>query len=196
MAVLLVSAAAPLRAADYVIDPDHSTVMFRVRHLVGHVMGQFNKFEGTFSYEKGKPASWKTQASIDAASIDTKVEKRDGHLRSPDFFDVEKHPKITFVSTKISDMKGSRAKLWGKLTILETTKTIPLDLEINGVTKDKYGREHAGFTATGKIDRKDFGLTWNSAVEAGGVLVGDEVKMTLEIEGLLQEKSETKGDKK
>ena len=182
----LMLAASAAQAANYKIDPDHSSVMFRVRHLVGHVTGQFDKFEGTFAYEKGKPQVWKASATIDASSVDTKTKERDKHLRSEDFFDVEKHPSITFVSTKVSNATGEHAKLLGKLTILETTKTVALDLEIGGTQKDGNGLEHAAFTAKTRINRKDFGLTWNDTIETGGVLVGDDVDITLEIEGVLQ----------
>lgn len=182
----LMLAASAAQAANYKIDPDHSSVMFRVRHLVGHVTGQFDKFEGTFAYEKGKPQVWKASATIDASSVDTKTKERDKHLRSEDFFDVEKHPSITFVSTKVSNAAGEHAKLLGKLTILETTKTVALDLEIGGTQKDGNGLEHAAFTAKTRINRKDFGLTWNDTIETGGVLVGDDVDITLEIEGVLQ----------
>jgi polyisoprenoid-binding protein YceI len=180
----LAAAAVPARAANYKIDPDHSAVSFRVRHLVGHVTGQFDKFAGTFSYEKGKPGVWKASATIDAASIDTKVAARDKHLRSDDFFDVESHPTLTFVSTKATALKGGRAKLLGKLTILDTTKTVALDLEIGGVEKGQDGKERAAFTGKTRLNRKDFGLTWNDTVESGGVLVGDDVEVTLEIEGI------------
>jgi polyisoprenoid-binding protein YceI len=186
LAVCVVLAAGPAQAATYKIDPEHSSVMFRVRHLVGHVTGQFTKFEGTFDYDAKDSKKWKTQATIDAASVDTKTAARDKHLRSEDFFNVEKYPKLTFVSTKVTGLKGNRAKLLGKLTILDTTKPIALDLEIGGVAKDASGQERAAFTATGRINRKDFGLTWNDTVETGGVLVGDDVDMTIEVEGLRQ----------
>lgn len=182
----LILFAVPLRAATYKIDPEHSSVSFRVRHLVGHVTGQFDKFEGSFDYEPAKPAAWKAQAVIDAASIDTKTAARDKHLRSSDFFDVEKFPKLTFVSIKVTGLKGGHAKLLGKLTILETTKPIALDLEIGGLAKGQSGEERAAFSAKGRINRKDFGLTWNDTVETGGVLVGDDVDIAIEVEGVRQ----------
>lgn len=171
-------------SAEYRIDPDHSAVMFRVRHLVGHVTGSFDKFSGSFVYDPKKPEVWKTSATIDAASINTKVEQRDKHLRSEDFFDAQKYPLLRFVSTQISNVKGDHAKLQGKLTILDTTKTVTFNLEIGGVQKGSDGREHAAFTATTRLNRKDFGLTWNDTIETGGVLVGDTVDVTLEIEGI------------
>jgi polyisoprenoid-binding protein YceI len=178
--------AAQARAATYSIDPDHTSVMFTVRHLVGHVTGQFDKFSGSFDYEPGKPQLWKASATIEASSVDTRVTARDKHLRSGDFFDVGKYPALSFVSTKVSAVKGDHAKLLGKLTILDTTKPIALDLEIGGLQKDANGIEHAAFTAKGRINRKDFGLTWNDTIETGGVLVGDDVDITIEVEGLRQ----------
>lgn len=184
LALILTCLAVPAHAAKYVIDPDHSSVSFRVRHLVGHVTGAFDRFHGDFTYEPGHPKVWKASATIEAASVDTKVEARDKHLRSEDFFDVETHPTLTFVSTKVTPAKGGAAKLIGKLTILETTKTVALDLELGGVQKGSDGKEHAAFTATTRLNRKDFGLTWNDTIETGGVLVGDDVDVTLEIEGI------------
>lgn len=181
--------AAAAQAGTYKIDPEHSTVMFRVRHLVGHVNGQFDNFSGEFTYDKANPKVWKASATIDATSVDTKVAPRDKHLRSEDFFDVEKYPTLKFVSTKIENVKGDHAKLFGKLTILDVTKTIVLNIEIGGVQKAGDGKEHAGFTATTRINRKDYGLTWNDTIETGGVLVGDDVDITLEIEGILQDKN-------
>jgi polyisoprenoid-binding protein YceI len=183
-ALVLACVASQAQAATYRIDPDHSTVMFRVRHLVGHVTGAFDKFQGEFSYEPNNPKVWKASATIDAASVDTKVAARDKHLRSDDFFGVEDHPSLSFISTKTTQVKGDHAKLFGKLTIRDTTKTVVLDLEIGGVQKGSDGKEHAAFTATTRFNRKDFGLTWNDTIETGGVLVGDDVDVTLEIEGI------------
>ncbi len=170
-------------AATYVIDPDHSSVEFRVRHLVSHVRGSFNTLQGTFDYEPSRPETWKAEAVIRAASIDTRVEKRDNHLRSKNFFEVETYPAITFTSTKVTDVTPTSAKLQGDLTIHGVQKPVVLDLAIHGIGKDPKGNVRAGFTATAKIDRKDFGLTWNKAIEAGQLLVGDEVEITIEVEG-------------
>lgn len=183
-AAVLAGLAASAQAAAYRIDPDHSTVQFRVRHLVGHVTGTFDKFQGEFAYDPADSKAWKASATIEAASVDTKVAQRDKHLRSEDFFDVENHPALSFVSTKVTGVKGGHATLLGKLTILETTKSVALDLEIGGVQKGSDGREHAAFTAQTRLNRKDFGLTWNDTIETGGVLVGDDVDVTLEIEGI------------
>ena len=172
-------------AAVYKVDPDHTTVSFKVRHLFSKVQGLFNKFEGTVDYEPGKPETWKTNGTIEAASINTNVPERDKHLRSADFFDVEKYPAISFKSTKVANATETNAKLEGLLTIHGVEKPVVLDLEIHGVGKDPWGNVRAGFTATTKINRKDFGLNWNEALETGGVLVGDEIEIVLEIEGIL-----------
>ena len=174
----------PASAATYAIDADHSSVTFKIRHLFSKTNGQFKQFEGTLDYEPGKPETWKAEAVIQAASIDTNVEPRDKHLRSADFFDVETYPTLAFKSTKVTDVTAEGAKLHGDLTMHGVTRPVVMDLAIHGVGKDPWGNTRAGFTATIKIDRKDFGLTWNKVVETGGVLVGDEVEITLEIEGL------------
>ena len=178
----LIGAAAPASAKTYEIDPAHSSVSFKIRHLVGRVRGRFEKFSGTVDYEKGKPAAWKAQADIETASIDTSVSKRDDHLRNPDFFDAEKCPKISFKSRKVGDVKGGSAKLYGELTMHCVTKPVILDFQISGETKDPWGNLRLGASATGTLHRKDWGLTWNKALEAGGVLVGDDVELELDIE--------------
>ncbi len=176
----------PVSAATYTIDADHSSVTFKIRHLFSKTSGQFNQFEGTLDYEPGKPEIWKAEAVIQAASIDTNVAKRDDHLRSKDFFEVETYPTLVFKSTKVTDVTAEGAKLHGNLTMHGVTRPVVMDLSIHGVGKDPWGNTRAGFTAAAKIDRKAFGLTWNKAVETGGLLVGDEVEITLEIEGLLK----------
>lgn len=176
----------PASAATYTIDADHSSVTFKIRHLFSKVTGNFNQFEGTIEYEPGKPETWETQALIQAASIDTNVEKRDNHLRSKEFFDVEKFPTITFKSARVTDAATEGAKLHGDLTIHGVTKPVVLDLAIHGVGDDPWGNTRAGFTATTKIDRKEFGITWNQPV-VGGLMLGDEVEITLEVEGLLKQ---------
>ncbi len=173
-------------AATYKVDPDHSTVSFKIRHLFSKVEGRFDKYDGTVDYEPGKSDTWKTSGTIDVTSINTHVPERDKHLRSADFFDVEKYPAISFKSTKVAAATETNAKLEGLLTIHGVEKPVTLDIEIHGVGKDPWGNTRAGFTATTKINRKDFGLNWNEALETGGVLVGDEVDITLEIEGILQ----------
>lgn len=184
---LIVLGAHPLWAATYKLDDTHTTVGFKIRHLFSWVQGTFNQYEGTFDYEPGNPAAWKVEATIQAASIDTRTEKRDTHLRSADFFDVEKFPTITFKSTEVTDATAESAKVHGLLNIHGIEKPIVLDLQIYGVGKDPWGNTRAGFTAIAKIDRKDFGLTWNELLETGQVLVGEEVFITIDVEGLLQQ---------
>ncbi len=174
-------------AATYALDTDHTTVSFKVRHLLSNVQGNFRKFEGRFVYDPDKPEAWQAEATIQAESVDTNVPERDKDLRSAHFFEVDKYPTLTFKSTGVTDVTPTSAKLHGLLTIHGVEKPVVLDLEILGVAKDPWGNVAAGFTATTKINRKDFGLTWNQALEAGGVLVGDEIVITLEVAGLLKE---------
>ncbi len=176
----------PAFAAQYKIDPDHTTVQFEIKHLLTNVRGRFNHFSGSFTYEAGKPETWNANVNIQAESIDTNVSARDKHLRSEDFVDVEKFPILKFESTGVSDAGESSFKLQGNLTIHGVTKPVTFDAEILGTAKDPWGNTFASFTATAKINRKDFGLTWNQAVETGGFLVGDEVTIMLEVAGLLQ----------
>ena len=182
-ALLLFSFASAAWAGDYDIDADHSSVSFKIRHLVGKVKGDFGKFKGGFTFEKGKPGDAKATALIDAASINTGVKKRDDHLRSADFFDVKKFPELKFESTKY-DASGDEGKLHGNLTIHGVTKPVVLEVKFNGEGKDPWGNMRAGFTGTTTVNRKDFGLGWNKALETGGLLVGDDVEIALEIEGI------------
>ena len=173
-------------SATYTIDRDHTTVGFKIRHLFSNVRGTFDEFEGALEYEPGKPEQWKVTATVQAASINTNVEARDKHLRSSDFFDVEKFSTLTFKSTKVEEATKEGGKLHGLLAIHGVEKPVVLDLKINGVGKDPWGNVRAGFSATAKINRKDFGITWNEALETGGVLLGEEVEINLEVEGILK----------
>jgi polyisoprenoid-binding protein YceI len=177
-------------AAAYKVDLDHSTVSFKIRHLLSYVQGNFNQFEGSFEYDPEKPETWKVNATVDAASIDTNVAARDKHLRSADFFDVEKYPALTFVSTGFTDVTPTSAKLNGFLTLHGVEKPVVFDLEILGVAQDPWGNTLAGFTAQTTVNRRDFGLAWNKAVETGQLLVGEEVKITLEVSGILEKAPE------
>ena len=171
-------------ATTYTIDKDHTTISFKIRHLFSKVEGTFNEFEGTFDYVPSHPEQWKSTATIQAASIDTRVEKRDTHLRSKDFFEVETYPTILFKSTQVTEITTTSAKLQGLLTIHGVEKPVVLDLAIYGEGKDPWGNIRSGFTAKTTINRKDFGLNWNKALETGQLLVGEEVEITLEVEGL------------
>ena len=183
---LVLCSAPPVWATTYAIDKDHTTASFKIRHLFSKVEGTFNEFEGTFDYVPGQPEQWKAQATIQAASIDTRVAQRDEHLRGPEFFDVKTYPTLTFASTKVTDATATSANVEGLLTIHGVEKPVVLKVEIHGEGKDPWGNVRSGFTATTTINRKDFGLTWNKAVETGQLLVGDEVEITLEVEGLVK----------
>ena len=178
-----VSAPAVASASTWSVDASHSNVGFKVRHMmVSNTRGQFDKFEGTVELNDKDITKSKVNVSIDAASVNTENKKRDDHLRSPDFFNVAKFPKLTFVSTKVQKA-GSGLKVTGNLTIHGVTKSVVLEVEeITNAVKDPWGMTRRGLTASTKINRKDFGLGWNKALETGGVVVGEEVKISLEIE--------------
>ncbi|HEY2434479.1 MAG TPA: YceI family protein [Vicinamibacterales bacterium] len=165
------------------IDPAHSHVEFAVKHLmISTVRGRFAGVEGTVRLDDSTPAAAGVDVTIDVASIDTREPRRDEHLRSSDFFDAERFPRITFSAQRIADRHAETFKLPGDLTIHGVTRPIVLDVVGAGSVKDPWGGERRGFSATAAVRRSDFGLTWNQALEAGGVLVGDEVKILLELE--------------
>ena len=167
-------------AALYKVDPFHSTVGFKVKHMmISTVTGKFNNFNGTYDLEKGVFKS--LSGNIKADSIDTGITKRDDHLRSADFFDVANFGDITFVMTS-----ATKSKMTGNLTIRGVTKKVTMNIEMGGVVEDPWGNQRSGFVLSGKINRKDFGLNWNKAIEAGGVVVGDEVQLVVEIEGIAE----------
>lgn len=171
-------------ASTWNIDPDHSSVGFKVKHLmVSNVQGNFNKYSGVVEVDDKDITKSTVQVTIDTNSINTNVQKRDEHLRSADFFNVAKYPAMTFVSKKVVRAGEDRLKVTGDLTLHGVTKEVVLDVEGPSVeSKDPWGNIRKGATATTKINRKDFGLTWNKGLETGGVLVGDEITITLEIE--------------
>lgn len=175
--------AAPVAAATFAIDRAHSSVDFKVKHMmVSNVKGGFDDFAGTVEYDPADPKSWKVEAVIQAASIDTGVQKRDDHLRSADFFDVATFPTLAFKSTGVKAGADGTFLLTGDLTMHGVTKPITLALEVNGMVKDPQGNTRVGFSASGKLNRSDYGLTWNKTMETGGVLVGDDVALTIEVE--------------
>ena len=179
------AAVGPATAAEYQIDVSHSTVGFQVKHMaISKTNGVFDDFTGTFSFEPGKPETWICEAVIQAASINTNNEKRDDHLRNEDFFNVAEFPTIPFKSTGVKMDDDSEGTLKGDLTIHGVTKPVEMDFEVLGTVTDPWGNERAGFSATLKINRQDYGLSYNSVLEAGSLVVGDEVKITLEIEGI------------
>lgn len=171
----------------WLIDPTHSEVQFKVKHLViSTVTGSFNKFEGEAEASAADFSDAKIRFSADTASIDTNQEQRDGHLKSPDFFDVEKFPKLEFVSTSFTKVSGSEYSLKGDLTLKGVTKPVELTVEYGGTAVDPYGQTKAGFEVTGKINRKDFGLTWSAVTEAGSVVVSEEVKLLATVQIIKQ----------
>ncbi|MCM2279023.1 MAG: YceI family protein [Oligoflexia bacterium] len=170
--------------ANWQIDPAHSSANFSVKHMmIAKVHGGFQKLSGSLVYDERNPGSAVIEAVIDAASIDTREPQRDAHLKSADFFDVEKYPHLTFKSKKVTGSASEGFLLVGELTIHGVTKEVSLDVEpIGPALKDPWGNLKLGASATTKIKRKDFGLTWNAALEAGGVLVGDDVAITLDLQ--------------
>jgi polyisoprenoid-binding protein YceI len=168
----------------YDIDPTHSSAHFSVRHLmISNVKGEFTKVSGTVTFDPDDPKASKVEATIDVNSMHTRDEQRDGHLKSPEFFDAANFPEIKFVSTSAVPDGTHEYLVKGNLTIHGVTKEV--ELHVEGPTpevKDPWGNLKAGAAATGKIDRRDFGLAWNSALEGGGVVMGDEVKINLEVE--------------
>ncbi|MBV6511053.1 MAG: hypothetical protein FMNOHCHN_00532 [Ignavibacteriaceae bacterium] len=167
----------------WAIDPTHSEIGFKVKHMMfTNVSGKFSSFEASVENEDDKFETSAISFSADVNSIDTANADRDNHLRSGDFFEVEKFPKLTFVSTGITKVDDNQYKINGDFTIRDVTKKITLDAEYSGLMKDPWGNTKAGFSLSGKINRKDFGLTWNAALETGGVLVSDEVKLLCEVQ--------------
>jgi polyisoprenoid-binding protein YceI len=171
-------------AAAWNIDPEHSSVGFKVRHLmVSNVKGSFDRHSGSVDLDDKDITKSKVQVTIDTSSINTNVQKRDEHLRSADFFDVAKYPNMTFVSKKVARSGKDRLKVTGDLTLHGVTRQVVLDVDgLSKESKDPWGNIRRGATASTKINRKDFGLVWNKALETGGVAVGEEVTITLEIE--------------
>ena len=166
------------------VDQSHSEISFKVRHLmIAHVKGSFKIFDANI-YTTGKDfTTAQIDLWIDAASINTGDEKRDEHLKSADFFDVEHHKQITFTSSTMQKpYKQHNQELWGELTMKGITKNVKLNVEFGGIVNDPWGNEKAGFTVTGKINRSDWELTWNSAMETGSLLVGDEISISCEVE--------------
>lgn len=169
--------------ATWTIDGAHSQVSFKVKHLViSTVTGKFKTFEGTVESSKDDFTDASIQFSADVNSIDTNNEGRDGHLKSPEFFDAAKYPLLSFVSSSIEKKSGDDYVLKGNLTIKGTTKPVVLDVEFGGIQKNMHGDTVAGFELSGKINRQDFGLTWSAVTETGGLVVSDEVKLQINVE--------------
>ena len=177
----------PSAAAVYDLDPAHTGIGFSIEHMViSNVKGVFGSYEGSFELDNTNKMS-SAKAVIDVKSIDTKIEKRDNHLRSPDFFDAAQYPSMTFKATSVKQKGGQAFTLTGDLTIHGITKSVVLEGEIRGPIKDPWGKTRAGIIVEGTIKRKDFGLTWNKLLETGGLVVGETVTIHVEGEGILKE---------
>jgi polyisoprenoid-binding protein YceI len=179
--MVLILSSTLVSATELIIDSSHSEVGFSIKHLmISNVKGKFTQYDGELEFDFDKKTFTKFDATVVATSVDTGIEKRDDHLRSADFFDVKKYPNITFKMDKY-EADGDEGVLVGDLTIHGITKKVKLNVEVNGIIKHQ-GALRAGFTITGKINRKDFGLKWNKMLEAGGLAVGDKVKILIELE--------------
>ena len=185
--------ATALAGATWTLDADHSQVGFKVRHMmVSYSKGSFQRFQGTILFDDARPEDARIEVTIDAASIDTRQEKRDEHLRSADFLDVKNHPTLTFKSTKVKKVGEGRLEVLGDLTLRGVTRPVTLAVnDVDEARKDPWGGVRRGATATTRISRKDFGLTWNMPLETGGVIVGDEVFIQLDLELIQQQPKPT-----
>jgi len=173
------------------IDSAHSQISFTVRHMmISKVRGRFESFTGEINFDENNPENTTVYIEIDAASINTREEQRDGHLKSPDFLNAEQYPKLVFKSKRVEKSSDNTGKLIGDLTIRDVTREVVLDVEYAGIAKSPWGTISAGFSATTTINREDWGLTWNQALETGGVLVGKEIKIEIELELVKQPEAE------
>jgi polyisoprenoid-binding protein YceI len=167
----------------WTIDSAHTEVNFTVRHMmISNVRGQFQKVTGTLGFDKANPANTNVDVQIEVASVNTRDEKRDAHLKSPDFFDAEKYPYLTFKSKRVEVKNATHARLIGDLTIRDVTREVSLDVEYNGSARSPWGTTSAGFSAKTSVNRKDWNLNWNAGLETGGWLVGDDVHINIELE--------------
>ena len=172
-------------AGTYTIDPTHSRIGFVARHaMVTKVRGSFNEFEGSGYFDADDPTKSNLQLTIQAASIDTRNADRDGHLRSNDFFDMETYPTITFTSTAVEKTGDDTYRVTGDLTIKDVTKSVSVDFEYMGTAKDPFGNERLGLEGTTTINRKDWGVNWNAALDTGGVLVSEKVTLEFEVSAI------------
>jgi polyisoprenoid-binding protein YceI len=171
--------------AQWNLDTVHSSVNFSVRHMViSKVRGHFTQFSGTLDFDEARPQAAKLEVKVQTASINTNDAQRDAHLKSADFFDVEKYPEMTYKSSSVEVVDKNHFRVHGQLTLHGVTKPVTLDVEYAGHGRDPWGGERAGFTATGRVNRKDFGLSYNQTLEAGGVMVGEQVDIALEVEAV------------
>jgi polyisoprenoid-binding protein YceI len=183
---LALASAAQASPATWTIDPAHSQVGFSIRHFFSKVPGSFTKYSGTIVYDAEKPASSSVKAEIEATSISTNNERRDNHLRSEDFFYVEKYPTITFESTKVTPVGDGKLMVEGNLTMRGVTKPATLDVTFLGAGPGMQGEQRAGFEAVTKVNRKDFNILWNKALDHGGTMLGDDVEIRIGVEGVIR----------
>jgi polyisoprenoid-binding protein YceI len=193
-AVLTVLAVLPLQAETYSIDPGHSEVSFQIRHLVSQVRGRFNTFSGNVQLDPKNLTNSSVEFHIKADSIDTGVPDRDKHLKTGDFFEVEKYPEITFKSKSIKPAGKDKYNVTGDLTMHGVTKQVTLPVTFLGQAKDPWGNTRAGFETETTLNRKDYGIVWNKALDNGGALLGDDVKIAINLE-TVQKKDEAKSGK-
>ncbi|WP_407837066.1 YceI family protein [Streptomyces sp. DSM 116496] len=187
VATLDVDPALAALTGDYVIDASHSSIGFTVRHaMVTNVRGTFAEHEGSLHLDGSDPSRSTATIAVKIASVDTGIADRDGHLRSGDFFDAETFPLMTFRSTEAQQLGGDKYRITGELTIKDVTRPLSIDLEFGGSATDVYGNERVGFEGSAEILRSDWGLTWNAALETGGVMVSDKVKLTFDISAIKQ----------
>ena len=186
VAILALAGAMPASSASYELDTSHSQIQFKVRHLgISSVIGHFSVFGGTLVFDPEAMEKGSVEVVIDTASIDTAEEKRDEHLRSGDFLNVVEHPKMSFESTGVKVLEEG-LEVSGNLTIRDVTRPVVLEAEFNGQANDPWGNSRVGFEASTTINRTEFGLTWNKMLEAGGLLVGEDVKISLSVEAIEQ----------
>jgi polyisoprenoid-binding protein YceI len=185
-AVLATLAVLPLRADTYAVDPGHSEVSFQIRHMVSQVRGRCNAFSGNVQLDAKNLANSSVEFHIKAESIDTGVPDRDKHLKSGDFFEVEKYPEITFKSKSVKPAGKDKFNVTGDLTMHGVTKEVTLPVTLLGTAKDPWGNTRAGFETETTLNRKDYGIVWNKALDAGGALLGDDVKVAINLETVLK----------
>jgi polyisoprenoid-binding protein YceI len=177
------------------IDSAHSQIQFSIRHMmISNVRGRFENFTGVVEFNEQDPTRSSVDVQIEAAGINTREAQRDGHLKSPDFLNADKYPYLTFKSKRIEKTDATHGRIVGVLTIRDIAKEVVLDVEYSGQAKSPWGTTSAGFSATTKINRKEWGLTWNQALETGGVLVGDEVTVNIELEIVKQAEAQAKAE--
>lgn len=183
LAVVLLAALPVAAQSTWTIDSAHSAAQFHVKHLmISNVRGEFSKMSGTVTFDGKNYSTIKAEAVIQTASINTREPKRDDHLRSADFFDAAAHPTIVFKSTRVEDVRGNNFKLVGNLTIRGTTRQVTLDVEATQIVKGMNNEKRIGAQATTKINRQDFGVKWNRTMDAGGIVVGNEVQIVIDLE--------------